>query len=33
MFPYRDENEMQRPPYFTIVIIALNVLVWRLVGR
>jgi rhomboid family protein len=31
MFPYRDENETQRPPYFIIVIIALNALVWLVV--
>ena len=31
MFPYRDENETQRPPYVTIIIIALNVLVWLVV--
>ncbi|MGH7486493.1 MAG: rhomboid family intramembrane serine protease, partial [bacterium] len=31
MFPYRDENETQRPPYFTILIIALNALVWLVV--
>ena len=28
MFPYRDENRTQRTPYVTIVIIAINVLVW-----
>jgi membrane associated rhomboid family serine protease len=28
MFPYRDENETQRTPYLTFVIIAINVLVW-----
>jgi len=28
MFPYRDENETQRPSYATIAIIALNVLAW-----
>jgi hypothetical protein len=31
MFPYRDENETQRPPYFIIIIIALNALVWLVV--
>jgi membrane associated rhomboid family serine protease len=31
MFPYRDENETQRSPYVTIIIIALNVLVWLIV--
>src|SRR5512145_3001309 len=31
MFPYRDENETQRPPYITLLVIALNVLVWFLV--
>jgi len=31
MFPYRDENETQRTPVFTILIIALNVLSWVLV--
>jgi rhomboid family protein len=28
MIPYRDENVTQRTPYITIVIIALNVLIW-----
>ncbi len=28
MFPYRDENETQRPAYVTLAIIGLNVLVW-----
>jgi membrane associated rhomboid family serine protease len=28
MFPYRDENETQRTPYITMLIIAVNVLVW-----
>lgn len=28
MFPYHDENETQRPPYVTIALIAVNVLVW-----
>lgn len=28
MFPYRDENVTLRTPYVTILIIALNVLVW-----
>jgi rhomboid family protein len=28
MFPYRDENETQRAPIITGVLIALNVLVW-----
>jgi membrane associated rhomboid family serine protease len=28
MIPYRDENETQRTPYITGLIIALNVLVW-----
>jgi rhomboid family protein len=31
MFPYHDENETQRTPYVTFVLIALNVLVWLLV--
>jgi membrane associated rhomboid family serine protease len=31
MFPYRDENETQRTPYVTILIIALNVLAWLFV--
>jgi membrane associated rhomboid family serine protease len=30
MFPYRDENETQRPPYVTLALIALNVLAWLL---
>jgi membrane associated rhomboid family serine protease len=30
MFPYRDENETQRPPYVTLTLIALNVLAWLL---
>src|SRR4029453_18985942 len=28
MFPYRDENQTQRPSYITIAFITLNVLVW-----
>ena len=28
MFPYRDENETQRTPYITLVLIALTTLVW-----
>ena len=28
MFPYRDENETQRTPYITLVVIAINVLAW-----
>ena len=28
MFPYRDENETQRTPYITVVIIILNVFAW-----
>lgn len=28
MFPYHDDNETQRTPYLTIIIIALNILVW-----
>jgi membrane associated rhomboid family serine protease len=28
MFPYRDENETQRPPYITVAIIALNLIAW-----
>ena len=28
MFPYRDENETQRTPYVTIILIVLNVLVF-----
>jgi membrane associated rhomboid family serine protease len=31
VFPYRDENETQRPAIVTGTIIALNVLVWLLV--
>src|SRR5512145_537384 len=31
MFPYRDENETQRTPYITLLVIALNVLAWFLV--
>ncbi|HEY7320542.1 MAG TPA: rhomboid family intramembrane serine protease [Candidatus Binatia bacterium] len=31
MFPYRDENETLRPAIVTMIIIALNVLVWILV--
>jgi membrane associated rhomboid family serine protease len=30
MFPYHDENKTQRTPYFTLVLIAINVLVWVL---
>jgi membrane associated rhomboid family serine protease len=30
MFPYRDENETQRPPYVTLALIALNLLAWLL---
>jgi membrane associated rhomboid family serine protease len=33
MFPYRDENQTQRTPYVTILIIALNVLAWLMVER
>jgi len=28
MFPYRDENQTQRTPIITLLLIALNVLVW-----
>jgi len=31
MFPYRDENVTQRPPYITISLIVANVLVWLFV--
>ena len=31
MFPYHDENQTQRTPVVTFVLIALNVLVWLLV--
>jgi membrane associated rhomboid family serine protease len=31
MFPYRDENQTQRPSYITIAFITLNVIVWILV--
>lgn len=31
MFPYHDENETQRPPYVTAVLIVLNVLAWLVV--
>ena len=30
MFPYHDENETQRTPYVTVVLIAINVLAWLL---
>jgi membrane associated rhomboid family serine protease len=33
MFPYRDENQTQRTPYITMIIIAINVLVWILYQR
>ena len=33
MIPYRDENETQRTPYITVLIIVLNVLAWLLVQR
>src|SRR6266566_8391819 len=33
MFPYRDENETQRTPYVTIIIITLNVLAWLVIER
>ena len=33
MFPYRDENETQRTPYVTVLIIIINVLAWLLVQR
>jgi membrane associated rhomboid family serine protease len=28
MFPYRDENQTQRTPFITLIIIAINVFVW-----
>ena len=31
MFPYRDENRTQRTPLVTILLIALNVLVWLVI--
>ncbi len=31
MIPYHDENETQRTPYVTLLLIALNVLTWLLV--
>jgi hypothetical protein len=31
MFPYRDENETQRTPFVTFIIIAANALAWVLV--
>ena len=31
MFPYHDENETQRPPYITIALIGINVMVWLFV--
>src|SRR4030095_13534665 len=31
MFPYRDENETQRTPVLTYLLIAANVVVWLLV--
>lgn len=31
MFPYRDDNESQRTPYVTYILIALNVLTCLLV--
>jgi membrane associated rhomboid family serine protease len=31
VFPYHDENETQRTPYVTYVLIGINVLVWLLV--
>jgi len=31
MFPYHDENETERTPFFTLIFIALNLLVWVLV--
>ena len=31
MFPYHDENETQRTAYVTMVLVAINVLVWILV--
>ena len=31
MFPYHDENETQRPPYVTMALIAMNVIMWLLV--
>ena len=31
MFPYHDENETQRTPYVTYVLIGINALVWLLV--
>jgi rhomboid family protein len=33
MIPYRDENQTQRVPIITLVIIAINVLVWLLFER
>jgi membrane associated rhomboid family serine protease len=31
VFPYRDENQTQRTPYITMLVIALNILVWLFV--
>jgi len=31
VFPYHDENATQRTPVITLVIIAVNVLVWVLI--
>jgi membrane associated rhomboid family serine protease len=31
MFPYHDENETQRPAHVTMVLVAINVLVWILI--
>ncbi|HZM34768.1 MAG TPA: rhomboid family intramembrane serine protease [Burkholderiales bacterium] len=31
MFPYHDENQTQRTPYVTLVLVAVNVLIWVLV--
>ena len=31
MFPYHDENTTQRPPYVTIALIGINVMVWLFV--
>jgi hypothetical protein len=33
MFPYHDENETQRTPYVTIVLIGINVLAWKLTDK
>jgi len=31
MFPYHDDNQTQRPPYITVALIGINVMVWLFV--